>query len=44
MTGDCCSVEVVDDEENTVIQIYRSKGDNNVHSPLNWPDGWELVE
>lgn len=44
MTGDCCSVEVVDDEENTVIQVYRSKGDNNVHSPLNWPDGWELVE
>lgn len=44
MTGDCCSVEVVDDEENIVIQVYRSKGDNNVHSPLNWPDGWELVE
>ena len=24
--------------------IYRSKYDNNVHSPAEWPDGWELVE
>ena len=24
--------------------IYRSKGDNNVHAPSEWPQGWELVE
>lgn len=43
MIGDCCSVEIVDDE-NTVIKIYRSKIDNNVHSPLDYAAGWELVE
>lgn len=28
----------------TVEIIYRSKGDNNVHAPSEWPQGWEIVE
>lgn len=28
----------------TVEVIYRSKGDNNVHAPSDWAEGWELVE
>ena len=34
MTGNCCSEEGF---------VYRSKIDNNVWSPLSYPDGWELV-
>lgn len=34
-TGDCCT-------ENG--GTFRSKGDNNVHAPSAWPDGWEAVE
>jgi len=44
MTGDCCSVEVNGEDGEVVVQIYRSKGDNNVHSPIDWPDGWEFVK
>lgn len=33
-TGDCCT-------ENEIV--YRSKGDNNVHAPSEWPQGWEEV-
>lgn len=35
MTGNCCLWEGV---------AYRSKIDNNVHSPADYPDGWEAVE
>lgn len=34
MTGDCCT-------END--KVFRSKGDNNVHAPSAWADGWEEV-
>ena len=34
MKGNCCSEEGF---------VYRSKIDNNVWSPLSYPDGWELV-
>ena len=34
MNGNCCT-------ENG--EIYRSKIDNNVHSPSAYPDGWEKV-
>ena len=34
MIGDCCLEEGF---------VYRSKIDNNVWSPLSYPDGWELV-
>lgn len=44
MEGDCCSVETANDQGTTVIQIYRSKMDNNVYSPLDYAAGWELVE
>lgn len=35
MTGDCCT---------DLGGIYRSKMDNNVFSPGDYPDGWERVE
>lgn len=35
MIGECCTVEEV---------IYRSKIDNNVWNPPEYPDGWEVVE
>lgn len=35
MKNDCCT-------ENDAV--YRSKGDNNVHAPSAWPDGWTIVE
>ena len=35
MKDDCCI-----DSDN----VYRSKYDNNVHSPSEWAEGWELVE
>lgn len=35
MKGNCCI-------END--KVYRSKNDNNVHSPSAYPAGWELVE
>ena len=35
MKNDCCT-------ENDAV--YRSKGDNNVHAPSEWPDGWTIVE
>lgn len=34
MIGECCT-------ENGVV--YRSTKDNNVHSPTEYPDGWEVV-
>ena len=34
MTGECCT-------ENDIV--YKSKIDNNVHSPEAYPDGWEAV-
>jgi len=37
MIGDCCSVEDTDG----VIHVYRSKIDNNTHSPLDYPAGWD---
>ena len=33
MIGNCCTHE---------DSIYRSKFDNNVHSPADYPDGWEV--
>ena len=35
MVGNCC----IENEK-----VYRSKIDNNVHSPSAYPDGWEEVE
>ena len=35
MKGNCCT-------ENDVV--FRSKIDNNVHEPIDWPQGWEKVE
>lgn len=35
MKDDCCT-------ENEIV--YRSKSDNNVHAPSEWPQGWEIVE
>lgn len=44
MEGDCCSVVKTDESgEQEVVEIYRSNMDNNVHSPLEYPQGWELV-
>lgn len=34
MTDECCT-------ENGIV--YRSKMDNNVHSPTDYPDGWVVV-
>ena len=34
MTGNCCTEDGV---------VYRSKKDNNVHSPSAYPQGWERV-
>lgn len=28
----------------TVEVIYRSKDNNNVHAPSEWPQGWEIVD
>ena len=42
MIGDCCSVEVEKDGRE-ITAVYRSLIDNNVHSPLDYPAGWELV-
>ena len=42
MTGDCCSVTVEEDEQE-ITNIYRSTMDHNTFSPLEYPDGWELV-
>lgn len=35
MKNDCCT------DNGTV---YRSKDDNNVHAPSEWPQGWDIVE
>lgn len=35
MTDNCCTEDDV---------VYRSKMDNNVHSPSAYPDGWEKAE
>lgn len=35
MIGNCCSEDG---------QIYKSKIDNNVHSPSEYPSGWEAVQ
>lgn len=34
MTDECCT-------ENDIV--YKSRLDNNVHSPAEYPDGWEVV-
>ena len=39
-TGDCCYIE---DSETFENKVYSSKMDGNVHSPIDYPDGWELV-
>lgn len=35
MTGNCCTEDGF---------VYRSKMDNNIHSPSAYPDGWEKAE
>lgn len=35
MTGNCCSEDGV---------VYKSTLDNNVHSPKEYPQGWELLK
>lgn len=43
-TGDCCSFETVSNDDGTVSHVYRSTHDENVFSPADYPDWWELVQ
>jgi len=43
MTGDCCSVETTDDTGNASTRVFRSKIENNVYSPFDYPDGWDEI-
>lgn len=42
-TGDCCSLEVESEGGEKVFHVYRSTHDDNVFSPAEYPDWWELV-